>query len=347
MSDDARVPLLVADLGELDQHDTGPHHPERPERLRAVHRGIEAAGLRDAIKPLAPVEASIEQLSMAHDEGYVRALERFIRGGGGNLDPDTVTSEGSWRTACLAAGSGLAAIEALQRGEADAAFVAARPPGHHATATRAMGFCLFNNVAVSAAALAAQGERVLVVDWDVHHGNGTEQIFWDDPRVLYVSTHQSPAYPGTGRAGDVGGDEALGLTVNVPLPPGARGDAARAAFDEIVDPAVDAFRPTWVLISAGFDAHRDDPLADLQWTSGDYAHLAERVASYAPGPGRVVAFLEGGYDLDALSYSVGATLAALAGKRWSPEPESSGGPGRDVVAAVEQARELAIEKGLG
>jgi len=344
---DARVPLLVADLGDLDQHDTGSHHPERPARLRAVRRGIEAAGLRDAIKPLEPVEATMEALSLAHDEGYVRALERFIRAGGGNLDPDTVTSEGSWRTALLAAGSGLAAIEALQRGEADAAFVAVRPPGHHATSTRAMGFCLLNNVAVSAAALAAQGERVVVVDWDVHHGNGTEQIFWDDPRVLYVSTHQSPAYPGTGRAGDVGGGDALGLTVNVPLPPGSRGDALRAALDDIIEPAIDAFGPTWVLISAGFDAHRDDPLADLEWTAGDYAHVAARIASFAPAPGRVVAFLEGGYDLDALSYGVGATLAALVGQHWSPEPESSGGPGREVVAAVARARELAIEKGLG
>src|SRR5262249_41743478 len=158
---------------------------------------------------------------------------------------------------------------------------------HHAVATRGQGFCLFNNVAVAAAALVERGERVLVVDWDVHHGNGTQDVFWDDPRVLFVSTHQYPAYPGTGRADEVGGARARGLTLNFPLPPGATGDAALAALDDVIAPTAEQFAPTWVLISAGFDAHRADPLADLRWTAGDYAALTARVMELAPAPGRI------------------------------------------------------------
>ena len=215
--------------------------------------------------------------------GYVDAIAAFAAEGGGHLDPDTVVSTRSWDTALVAAGSGLAVLDVLRRGDADAGLVLARPPGHHATRARGMGFCLINNIAVAAAALADEGERVLVVDWDVHHGNGTQDIFWDDARVLYVSTHQSPAYPGTGAVSETGGAGAAGLTVNVPLPPGATGDIAREALDEVVAPAVERFSPTWVLISAGYDAHRADPLADLAWTAGDYVTLAGRVAAYVPG----------------------------------------------------------------
>jgi acetoin utilization deacetylase AcuC-like enzyme len=197
-----------------------------------------------------------------------------------------------------------------------------------------MGFCLVNNVAVAAAALAEQNERVLIVDFDVHHGNGTQAIFWNDPRVLYVSTHQWPAFPGTGRAEDTGGPGAPGLTINVPLPAGATGDVAIAAFDEIVAPSVQAFAPTWVLLSAGFDAHRDDPLADLAWSAGDYADLTLAIMAHAPGPGRVVAFLEGGYDLGALGRSAGAMVSALAGQRWHPEAPTHGGPGRELVEQI-------------
>ena len=184
-----------------------------------------------------------------------------------------------WQAACEAAGAGLAAIDALVAGAGDVAFVAARPPGHHALADRAMGFCLLNNVAVAAAALAASGERVIIIDWDVHHGNGTQALFWNDDRVCYVSIHQDRFYPGTGGLDEIGGPHARGLTVNIPLPAGATGDVVARALDEVAAPVSARFAPTWVLVSAGYDAHRDDPLADLALSSGDYARLASIVGS--------------------------------------------------------------------
>ncbi|HET9731380.1 MAG TPA: histone deacetylase [Acidimicrobiales bacterium] len=332
-------PLVVVGMGGADRHDTGPGHPEAPARLAAVTRGISGAGVQEAVVHLSGRPATIEELTVVHDERYLRALARFAAVGGGELDPDTRMSAGSWDTALLAAGAGLSAIEALDHGMADSAFVMARPPGHHATASQAMGFCLVNNVAVAAATLARRGERVAIIDWDVHHGNGTQAIFWDDPRVLYVSTHQWPAYPGTGAAEEIGGGGgAYGLTVNVPLPPGATGDAARQAFDEVILPSVEQFAPTWVLVSAGFDAHRGDPLADLAWSAGDFADLARTVARMAPRAGRLIAFLEGGYDVDALALSVGATVAALVDHSYQPESPTAGGPGRQAVTAVARTR---------
>ncbi len=326
--------LLLSAHPELDRHDTGGRHPERPARISAALDGIGDAGLDDAVVELAPRRAVTDELVLVHPQRYLDLVEEFCRSGGGALDPDTIVSPGSWDTALLAAGGVLAAVDALAEGLGETAFVAARPPGHHALAEQSMGFCMINNIAVGAAALAERGERVLVVDFDVHHGNGTQAIFWDDPRVLYVSTHEWPLYPGTGRTEETGGPRAPGLTMNFPLPAGATGDVLLKAADEAMAPVVERFDPTWVLVSAGFDAHRADPLARLQLTAGDFADLVGRIRGFAPGPGRTVFVLEGGYDLDALRLSVGATLSAVLDGRYRPETASTGGPGGDVGDAV-------------
>ena len=300
----ARV-LLSTHERYLD-HLTRAGHPERPARLGAVVEGIRAAGLGDAVVPAIPRAATVEELVRVHAPEHVARIEAFCAAGGGNLDPDTAASAGSWDAALLAAGAGLDAIERLGRGEADAAFCAVRPPGHHATPERAMGFCLLNNVAVAAATLVADGKRVLIVDFDAHHGNGTQDAFWDDDRVAYVSMHQWPLYPGTGALGEVGGAGAEGTTVNVPLPAGATGDLYLSAVDTLIAPLAARFAPDWVLLSAGFDAHRADPLTGLGLSAGDFAPLTARLAGLVPA-GRVVAFLEGGYDLEAVGASIVTT----------------------------------------
>jgi acetoin utilization deacetylase AcuC-like enzyme len=285
------------------------------------------------VRRFAPRPATSPELELVHTRELLRALKALSARGGGAIDPDTAAGPASWEVALLAAGAGPDAVERLDRGEAEAAFCAVRPPGHHATPQRAMGFCLVNNVAVTAAVLAARGERVAIVDWDNHHGNGTQDAFWSDGRVLYASVHQWPFYPGTGALEERGEGAGEGLTVNLPLPAGATGDVALAALDRVVAPAVEAFGPTWLLVSAGFDAHRADPLTGLALSSGDFADLTRRVMEYAP-PGRRVLFLEGGYDLEALAASVGACVAALVGRDHRPEPASWGGPGMEVVDAA-------------
>jgi len=309
-----------------------PGHPERPSRAEAAAAGIDDLELGTDRVDAGKRRASLDELAAVHDPAYVRELEAFCASGGGKLDPDTYAYPASWDAALAAAGAGLAAVDALANGDGDVAFVVARPPGHHALADRAMGFCLLNNVAIAAAALASAGERVMIVDWDVHHGNGTQALFWDDVRVCYVSTHQDGLYPGTGRVDEVGGPGASGLTVNIPLPAGTTGDVVVQALEEVVAPVADRFAPTWVLVSAGYDAHRDDPLADLGLSGGDYARFASLVGGFAPAPGRLAFFLEGGYDLDALRTSVAATLGSIVGADTTAEPPTNGGPGHEAVA---------------
>jgi acetoin utilization deacetylase AcuC-like enzyme len=268
-----------------------------------------------------------------HSAAYLDYLERFCLEGGGHLDADTGASAASWDAALLAAGSGLEASDALERGDGDFAFCAVRPPGHHAVAERAMGFCLLNNVAVTAAALRDRGERVLIVDWDAHHGNGTQDIFYGDAAVMYVSMHEWPLYPGTGRLTDAGTGAGAGTTVNFPLPAGATGDVYLDAIDNVVEPLAERFAPTWVLVSAGYDAHRADPLTGLGLSAGDYVDLTARIMALAP-PRRLVLFLEGGYDLDALRVSTAATVSTLLGRPERLEPATANGPGRRVVDAA-------------
>lgn len=325
--------LLLATSPRFLDHQAGFGHPERPARLEAVLAGIETAGLSDALRPFAPRPATRAELELVHTPGHLRSLEELSAKGGGVIDADTASGPDSWEVALLAAGAGPDAVERLDRGEGEAAFCAVRPPGHHATPARAMGFCLLNNVAVTAAVLAGRGERVAILDWDNHHGNGTQDVFWSDGRVLYASLHQWPFYPGTGALEERGTGEGEGWTVNLPLPAGATGDVALAALDQVVTPVVEAFAPTWLLVSAGFDAHRADPLTGLALSSGDFADLTRRVLEYVP-PGRRVLFLEGGYELDALAASAGACVAALVGRDHRPEPATSGGPGMDVVEAA-------------
>ena len=313
--------VLVATHPIFLDHDTGEGHPERPSRMQAVAKGLQTSELGDALVTFEPRPAERDELARIHPINYIDALDRFCRAGGGSLDPDTPVVPASWDAALRAAGAGLESIERLRRGEADAAFCAVRPPGHHATPTRAMGFCLFNNVAVSAAALAAAGERVLIVDYDAHHGNGTQDAFYADPNVLFVSLHQYPLYPGTGGLREQGTGAGLGTTVNFPLPAGATGDVYRRAVDEVVVPLAERWKPTWVLVSAGFDGHRD------------YADLTREVTQLVPA-GRRLVFLEGGYDLWAVVRSTAACLGALAGESIRPEPATSGGPGDEVVDAV-------------
>ena len=318
------------------EHVAGKKHPESPARLEAVWKGLDNLFLGDDLVRIEPRVATETELLRCHPIEHIQALEALDAEGGGRMDPDTAISAGSWGAARLAAGSGLSAVEALTQTEAETAFCAIRPPGHHATPDRSMGFCLINNIAITAASLIAKGKKVAVIDIDAHHGNGTQEIFYSDPRVLMISIHQWPLYPGTGSEAEKGELEGEGFTVNVPLPPGATGSTYRLAFDKIVVPLVEDFQPDWVLVSAGFDAHREDPLTDMGLTSGDFADLTLNLFNLAP-KNRSIFFLEGGYNLQALTDSVTASFASILGVNLRPEAATGDGPGEEVVNRVAQS----------
>ncbi|HML90876.1 histone deacetylase family protein [Methyloceanibacter sp.] len=304
--------LLLTHPACLD-HDTGYGHPEQADRLRAIEGALGAeafSGLKREEAPLADL-AAVERL---HPKAYVEAVRAAIPKELHNwLDPDTVVSPGSWEAALRAAGAVVHAVDQVAAGKAGNAFCAVRPPGHHAEPSRAMGFCLFNSVAVAALhARAAHGaERVAVIDFDVHHGNGTQAAFWNDKDLFYGSTHQMPLFPGTGATDETG----VGNICNAPLSPGDDGPKFRAAFEARILPALDAFAPDFVLVSAGFDAHLRDPLAQLRLREDDFAWVTEQLLAAAAkhSGGRLVSTLEGGYDLEALASSAAVHVKTLMG----------------------------------
>ena len=286
-------------------HDPGPH-PERPARYDAVSQAVAASSAEVVEAPAAPVAA----LERVHDAGYVAALERYCAAGGGQLDADTIVNDCSFEAALRASGAAMAAVDAVLAGEVGSAFTCGRPPGHHAERATPMGFCIVNHAAVAAAHARASGvERVAILDWDAHHGNGTQAIFWTDPSVLYVSLHQFPFYPGTGSASERGEGTGAGATVNVPLRAGTSQREFLAAFREQAVPALRHFDPGLLLVSAGFDAHAADPLCELGLQADAFATMTRELRGIGAGP---VMVLEGGYDLTALRDSVAAVLTALA-----------------------------------
>jgi len=293
-------------------HDTGPFHPERPDRLRRVLRALEHPHFSALLRDLAPL-ATEAQLALAHPPDYVRAILEIAPEPGQRvaLDADTMMSSGSREAALRAAGGAVMAVDAVMEGWAKQVFVAARPPGHHAERDRPMGFCLFANAAIAARHAQARWglSRVAVVDFDVHHGNGTQDIFQADPTLFYASSHQFPCYPGTGAAAERG----VGNIVNAPLRPGTGSAEFRAAWEEVILPALEQFAPELLIVSAGFDAHKADPLAQLLLETADFAWLTGRLMEVARRhcQGRLVSLLEGGYDLDALADSAAAHVRAL------------------------------------
>jgi acetoin utilization deacetylase AcuC-like enzyme len=305
------MPTLLLTHPACLRHDTGFGHPERADRLRAIDVALSANIFKALKREEAPL-ADLADIERVHPPRYVEAIRAAIPARDHEwLDPDTVISPGSWEAALRAAGAALHAVDQVMAGAADNAFCAVRPPGHHAEPTRAMGFCLFNNVAMAALhARAAHGAaRVAVVDFDVHHGNGTQAAFWSDKDLFYGSIHQMPLFPGTGAADETG----VGNIVNVPLNPGADGEDFREAYRMRILPALNDFAPDFLMVSAGFDAHLKDALAQLRLVEADFAWVTEALLEAAAkhSGGRLVSTLEGGYDLDALGRSAAAHVQAL------------------------------------
>ncbi|MEW6183569.1 MAG: histone deacetylase [Bacillota bacterium] len=324
------------------EHDTG-RHVEAPERLSRTMAVLEERGILGRIKTLVPRAATFEETALVHGPDYIRKIEAFCRAGGGHLDPDTAASPRSYEVALLAVGGALEAVDAVMEGRLDRVLALVRPPGHHALPSRAMGFCLFNNIAVAACyAVRKYGlRRVLIVDWDYHHGNGTEAAFYTHPGVLYFSTHSAAGYPGTGWVTRKGEGDGEGFNINVPLPDYAGDEDLKYVFREILAPAAAEYAPELVLVSAGQDGHRNDPIAGMELTAAGYGALAAIVGEIADrsAAGRIAGVLEGGYDLGGLGDSVGEILSAWMDKDRYPGGTAARKTDPKVAAVAEAVRE--------
>ncbi|HEV3141149.1 MAG TPA: histone deacetylase [Vicinamibacterales bacterium] len=333
--------LILVHTERFAEHQTPPGHPERSERAEVMDVIVDRWRARGT-EVVAPRAATQEQLARVHDADYVRRISE-TSGRSAALDPDTYTSPESYEIARLAAGAAVDGVERVMSGSHRAAVAVVRPPGHHAERARAMGFCLFNNVAVAAAHARHLGARkAAIVDYDVHHGNGTQHIFEADPNILYVSTHQYPYYPGTGAAEEIGRDAGRGFTVNIPLEAGAVDEDYQIVFDRVVLPVVTQFEPDVVLVSAGFDAHASDPLGGMRLTTAAFGAMTGALRGVAEEccRGRLVAVTEGGYDLQALAASLDSAVTALDGSpsavRW-PSSGIASARGRESADATARA----------
>ncbi|GIW07786.1 MAG: histone deacetylase [Dehalococcoidia bacterium] len=334
----------IVDDPIFDSHHTG-QHPENAGRLAAIRMAIASSHSRRALVPLAYRPATDEELTLAHRPQHVARIRQIADRGGAWVDGDTIVTDASFDVAIHAAGAASRAVEAVLRGEQPTALAIVRPPGHHATPDRAMGFCLFNNAAI--AALIARHrfgiERTLLIDFDVHHGNGTQDIFYQDPAVFYFSVHQWPLFPGTGQVDEIGEGAGRGTTANVPLPPNCGDDIYRAVFDEVLIPLARRYQPQLVLVSAGYDAYWADPLANERLTIGGFAHLVRvcRAIAEEHCGGRLAITLEGGYNPKGLGAGVVATIAELAGLHEAdepiPPPDLRGAP--DIRGLIDRVRQ--------
>jgi acetoin utilization deacetylase AcuC-like enzyme len=318
-SDAVNRPTAVLRSPAYAAHDV-PHHPENQVRLAVTEQYLEEQSLLSGRPDIAVVKAPLSSVEAIHSAWYVERLDRLATGGGAWLDADTYVGHDSYDVALLSAGAAVSGVDAVLDGRAHHAFALVRPPGHHAAPERGMGFCLLNNVAIGAARALERGlQRVAIVDWDVHHGNGTQDAFYDSRQVLFCSIHQSPFYPGTGDTGERGLGAGEGYTINVPIRAGQGNDDYLAVFDELFIPAIVAFEPELVLVSAGYDAHADDPLGGMRLSEQGFAGMASRLldVTHRFAGGRLVAVLEGGYDPRALARSVAATIRTLDGEEIS------------------------------